>query len=180
MAATALHARSSAEAHLYMAIHPCGDCGDADFDATVRTALAGDDVVTVFSGPCRSCRAEREFRFRIDDATADEFGGATPSTIIDAGQWLRCADRILETTPNTVLGVPAEEWQARHFLFRTAAGSVGEALKFIPHGADGVPPQGFWTDEGRAEHARAPQRFRRAELERLRLACLDLTATYAS
>ena len=76
--------------------------------------------------------------------------------------------------------MPAEEWHARHFLFRTAAGSVGEVLKFIPDGADSVPPQGFWTDEGRAEHARAPDRFRRAELERLRLACLDLTATYAS
>jgi hypothetical protein len=180
MAATALHARSSAEAHLYMAIHPCGDCGDADFDATVRTALAGDDLVTVYTGPCRSCRAEREFRFRIDDETGDDFGAGTPSTIIDAGQWLRCAESILEATPNTVLGVPAEEWHARRFLFRTAAGSVGEVLKFIPAGADDVPPQGFWTDDGRAEHARAPERFHRAALERLRSACLDLTATYGS
>jgi hypothetical protein len=180
MAATALPARSSAEARLYMAIHPCADCGDAEFDLTVRTSLAGADLLTVYSGPCRSCRAEREFRFLIESDTADEFGAAAPSTLIDAGQWLRCADRILEATPNTVLGVPAEEWRARRFLFRTAAGSVAEVLKFIPDGADSVPPQGFWTDEGKAEHARAPARFRRAELERLRLACLDLTATYAS
>jgi hypothetical protein len=181
MAATALHSRSTAEAHLYMVIHPCGNCGDAEFDTTARVVLSGADLVTEYKGPCRSCKAEREFRFRTDDEPAPpEFGAAAPSAIIDAGQWLRCADRILEATPNTVLGVSVEEWHARRFLFRTAAESVGEVLKFIPDGADGVPSQGFWTEDGRAEHDRAPERFRRAALERMRLACLDLTATYAS
>jgi hypothetical protein len=180
-----LHARTSAEAHLYMVIHPCGNCGDAEFDTTVGVALAGADLVTGYRGPCRSCKAEREFQFRIDDepppsTVEPTFGAAAPSTIIDAGQWLGCADRILEATPNTVLGVPVEEWRARRFLFATAAESVGEVLKFIPDGADGVPPQGFWTEEGRAVRDRAPERFRRAALERMRLACLDLTATYAS
>jgi hypothetical protein len=187
-----LHARSSAEAHLYMAIHPCAACGDDQFDTVVRNSLAGDDLVTAYQGPCRTCRADREFRFRIDDETvADgespplatgepEFGRATPSTIIDAGQWLRCADRILDTTPNNVLGVSEDEWQARRFLFKAAAESVGEVLKFIPDGADGVPEHGFWTADGRAERDRAPGRFRRAPLERLRFACLDLTATYRS
>lgn len=180
----ALPARSSAEARLYMAIHPCGTCGDPEFAATVRTALAGAELVTTYTGACRYCRAEREFKFRIDDDPAPgepEFGpAASRSAIIDAGQWLRCADRILAATPNTVLGVPAEEWRARRLLFSTAAESVGEVLKFIPDGADDVPPQGFWTDDGRAERDRAPERFRRAALERMRLACLDLTATYAS
>jgi hypothetical protein len=179
-----LLARSSAEAHLYMAIHPCVACGDEHFDATVRNSLVGDELATAYSGPCRTCRADREFRFRIgDDETATgepEFGRTTPSAIIDAGQWLRCADRILATTPNTVLGVSEDEWQARRFLFKAAAESVGEVLKFIPDGADGVPERGFWTADGRAERDRAPERFHRAPLERLRLACLDLTATYES
>ena len=194
----ALHARSSAEAHLFMALHPCPSCGDEQFEAVVRSSLAspagraGADLETAYVGPCRTCGAGREFRFRIDDETETdggtvplalgepEFGRATPSTIIDAGQWLRSADRILAATPSNVLGVSEEEWQARRFLFKAAAESVAEVLKFIPAGTDDVPPQGFWTEEGRAVHETSPERFHRAPLERLRLACLDLTARYES
>src|SRR5689334_20195691 len=144
----ALHARSSAEAHMFMALHPCPSCGDEQFEAVVRNAVAGDDLETAYVGPCRTCGSGREFRFRIDDETdtdgetvplalgEPEFGRATPSTIIDAGQWLRSADRILAATPSNVLGVSAEEWEARRFLFKAAAESVAEVLKFIPAGAD--------------------------------------------
>jgi hypothetical protein len=181
---------------MFMALHPCPTCGDEQFDAVVRNSLAGeagtagDDLETAYSGPCHTCGTAREFRFRIDDETETdgetvplalgepEFGRATPSAIIDAGQWLQSADRILAATPSNVLGVSEEEWEARRFLFKTAAESVAEVLKFIPAGADGVPPQGFWTDEGRAAHDASPERFQRAPLERLRLACLDLTARY--
>jgi len=205
----ALHARSSAEAHLFMALHPCPSCGDEQFEAVVRSSLASPagrtgsagsasragsagDLETAYVGSCRTCGAGREFRFRIDDETETdggtvplalgepEFGRGTPSTIIDAGQWLRSADRILAATPSNVLGVSEEEWQARRFLFKAAAESVAEALKFIPAGTDDVPPQGFWTEEGRAVHETSPERFHRAPLERLRLACLDLTARYES
>jgi hypothetical protein len=187
-----LHARSSAEAHLFMALHPCAACGDEQFDATVRSTLVGEDLQTAYAGPCRTCRAGREFRFRIDDESVDDgqtlplspgeprFGRAAPSTIIDAGQWLRCADRILEVTPTTVLGVSEEEWVARRFLFAAAAESVGEVLKFIPAGADDVPERHCWTEEGQDLRKRSPDRFARGALERLRLTCLDLAARYSA
>jgi hypothetical protein len=108
-----------------------------------------------------------------------EFGRAEPSEIIDAGQWLRCADRIQAATPASVLGVSADEWRARRYMFKAAAESVGEVLKFIPGDADDVPPRGFWTEDGRAERDRDPHRFRRDRLEHLRLVCLDLAARFA-
>src|SRR5207302_144240 len=109
-----------------------------------------------------------------------EFGRATPSEIIDPGQWLHGADRILETTPTSVLGIDPAESEARRFLFKAAAESVGEVLKFIPDGAETVPPQCFWTAEGRQRYAASPDRFQRTALERLRLACLDLVERYAT
>ena len=148
-------------------------------------------LVTRYGGRCPTCRHEREFRFRIDNELAEdgqtaplipgepEFGRAEPSEIIDAGQWLRSADRILAATPSSVLGVSAEEWRARRYMFRAAAESVGEVLKFIPDDADEVPDRSFWTDDGRVERDRAPDRFRREKLEHLRLVCLDLAARFA-
>jgi hypothetical protein len=175
-----------------MALHPCADCGDEQFTVTVGLSLDDGELVTRYVGPCRTCPATREFRFVVDDEFAvdgetvppvpgePEFGRTAPSEIIDPGQWLRSADRIVATTPTNVLGVDEREWEARRFLFKAAAESVGEVLKFIPVGADEVPPSCFWTDDGQAVRDRAPERFRRGELERLRLACLDLAERYAT
>jgi hypothetical protein len=177
---------------MYMALHACAECGDERFTSTVGMSFEDGELVTRYVGPCHTCPATREFRFLIDDEFAvdgetvplvpgePEFGRATPSEIIDPGQWLRCADRILETTPTNVLGLDEAECQARRFLFKAAAESVGEVLKFIPEGAEEVPPQCFWTADGRTLYELSPDRFRRAELERLRLAYLDLTERYAA
>ncbi len=174
-----------------MALHPCASCGDEQFAAVTRMTLEDGVLVTRYTGPCRTCRSTRDFRFRIDDEFAvdgrtvpltpgePEFGRADPSEIIDAGQWLRSADRILAATPTSVLGVPAEEWRARRYLFKAAAESVGEVLKFVPGDDEDVPPRGFWTEDGLAERDRAPHRFRRDHLEHLRLVCLDLAARFA-
>jgi len=171
-----------------MALHPCGSCGDEAFAATLRMSPADGSIVTRYVGPCRTCHAERDFRFRIDDEGASpplaagepEFGRTEPSGLIDAGQWLRCADRILAATPSSVLGVSEEEWRERRYLFKAAAESVAEVLKFVPDGADAVPERSFWTDDGRAERDRAPDRFRRDTLEHLRLACLELASRFAT
>jgi hypothetical protein len=178
-------ARTSAEAHLYMALNPCPGCGDEQFHVAVHTTLVGGDLLTRYTGPCRTCAAAREFSFAIEDSEDSEdvddveFGGPEPSTLIDAGQWLTCAERVIASTPTTMLGVSEDEWRARRFMFRAAAESVGEVLKFIPDGAQGVPSHAFWTDDGRAARDRTPDRFRRAHLDRLRAACLELTARYA-
>jgi hypothetical protein len=177
---------------MYMALHPCGACGDEQFSKAIRMTVDGDALITRYTGRCRTCHAERDFRFRIDNefagdghtapSTAGElgFGPADPSEIIDAGQWLQCADRIIASTPSSILGVSEEEWRTRRYMFQAAAESVREVLKFIPAGADDVPPDSFWTDDGRDLRDRVPGRFRRDKLEHLRLACLDLAARFAA
>jgi hypothetical protein len=176
---------------MYMALHPCGACGDDRFVKAMRMSVDGGTLVTRYEGPCRTCRTSRDFAFRIDNEFADdgqtqpltpggpEFGRAAASEIIDAGEWLRSADRIIAATPSSILGVSPEEWRRRRYMFKAAAESVGEVLKFIPDGADEVPSQFFWTDDGREVRDRAPGRFRRDKLEHLRLACLDLAARFA-
>jgi len=43
-----------------------------------------------------------------------------------------------------------------------------EVLKFIPEGAEEVPPSGFWSERGRKLRADSPRRFRRDELTTVR------------
>jgi hypothetical protein len=175
---------------MFMALHPCA-CGDERFAMALRMTEEDGELVTRYTGRCRTCHTVRDFRFRIDDEFAPagdappltpgepEFGRAEPSDIIDAGQWLRSADRIVAVTPSSILGVSEEEWRTRRYMFKAAAESVAEVLKFIPADMDDVPDDGFWTDDGRAERDRAPDRFRRDKLERFRSACLELVRRYA-
>lgn len=176
---------------MFMALHPCGRCGDAAFTPVVRQDLDDGVLITRYTGRCAGCRTVRDFRFRVDREWADDeqgppadsdgprFGTKDPSEIIDAGQWLRGADRILADTPSNILGVSAEEWRARRYMFAAAAESVGEVLKFIPGGADTVPSSAFWTDSGREMYERVPDRFERDRLEHLRGVCLELAARFA-
>jgi hypothetical protein len=43
-----------------------------------------------------------------------------------------------------------------------AADAVGEALKFLPDGADAVPDQGVWSEFGRQSRTRNPELVTRA------------------
>jgi hypothetical protein len=77
-----------------------------------------------------------------------DFGGDTPSGLLDPGDWLAVADRadLADDLP-------------------LAAAALEEVLKFIPPGADRVPLAAFRGDAGRESHAREPGRFERAPLE---------------
>jgi hypothetical protein len=187
---SAPRARSSVEAHVYMSLHPCASCGDENFDPVVRMIFEDGVLVTRYTGRCRTCRSERDFRFRVDkEWEADEhgpaltpgepqFGKSDPSEIIDAGQWLRAADLIMAETPSNVLGLSVEEWRERRYLFTAAAESVGEVLKFIPDGADRVPSHCFWTGSGREMLSLVPDRFTRDNLEHQRAIARELAARY--
>ena len=155
---------------MFMALHPCEKCGDESFAPLVRQVVEDGVLVTRYTGQCDTCRTVRDFRFRVDDEWSDEeprFGKDDPSELIDAGQWLRAADQILADTPSNILGVSEAEWAERHYMFTAAAECVGEVVKFIPDGADAVPPQAFWTDSGREMRDRVTDRFERDKLEQL-------------
>jgi hypothetical protein len=71
-----------------------------------------------------------------------------------------------------------ERRQARVDL-RTAAAAVGEAVKFVPPGAEAVPADALWSARGRAVFEDEPGRFRRARLEVVQRTYRELAERFA-
>src|SRR5689334_3767693 len=139
-------ARTNAEAHLYMELNQCGNCGEREFEPTDAVIVVEGDLASRYSGTCPRCGIFREFVFRlpdepvIPDPEEPVFGDDTPSALIDAGEWLWVADLIARGTPGEPgEGITAAERQQIRVDLRTAAAAVGEAAKFVPPGADRVP-----------------------------------------
>jgi hypothetical protein len=155
-----LLARTSAEAHLYMDFTACETCGHLGFSGTHATLLVNGKVHSSYHGPCPRCGTERRFEFRVPDELRlpqqheIEFGGGVPSELLDPGEWLLIADLASRRAP----APDAQDMQL-------AAAAIDEVVKFIPDGADAVPPEAFRTDTGRGLHAKDPGRFRRRRLE---------------
>jgi hypothetical protein len=166
---TRLHARSNAEAHLYMDLHPCA-CGAVEFDRQSSVISDGGALCSRYAGPCRRCGTPRVFAFELPEMIRPvrgdriEFGGTDPSRLLDPGEWLAVADDHARRMPGT------------HRDLDLARAAVEEALKFVPAGADRVPIDAFRTERGRAVRNAEPGRFRRARLEAVLGAYRDLLA----
>lgn len=165
-------ARTNAEAHLYMELTPCENCGEREFEPTDTIIMADGDLASRYSGTCPRCGVYREFVFRLPDEPMiplreePVFGDDTPSSLIDAGEWLWIADLIARSTPaEPEEGMSAAERQQIRVELRTAAAAVGEAAKFAPPGADAVPADALWSDRGRAVYEDEPGRFRLSRLQ---------------
>jgi hypothetical protein len=150
-----LRARSSLECRTYIELHPCA-CRDATVPPSAGVHATDAGLVARYEGRCPRCGAPRRFELALDDeiVPADAFGGARPSSLLDAGQFLAIADAHAKRIPPTV-----------HDLDRAIAALI-EVLKLIPDGADAVPPDSLTSPEGRALYDRElGGRFRRARLE---------------
>jgi hypothetical protein len=166
-------ARTNAEAHLYMDLHPC-TCGEIQIARTssVVTTPAGE-LASRFSGHCPQDGSEREFLFRIPDrvlppAAEVRYGGPEPSELIDPGEWMSVADAFARSVPADAAALAGDGLATARSMLVHAAAAVDEVLKFVPAGSDRVPEEAFVTDRGRAAHAKEPGRFRRARLEAVR------------
>jgi len=165
-----LRPRTNAEAHLYMDLHPCPDCGTSEFDRDNALVERGGELVSVFDGACRGCGKQRSFEFAIADdltpAAGDAYwGGSRPSAIICPGQFLSLADDCAHRVPAAVDGLDdATLARARRDL-ETAIVAMEEVLKFIPAGRDDVPRHAFQSAVGKALLLAEPGRFRRVRLE---------------
>jgi hypothetical protein len=173
-------ARTNAEAHLYMDLHPCG-CGEIRFPRHSSVVTAAGELVSRYTGTCPGDGAEREFMFRLPadllapppDGTV-RYGGPEPSELIDPGEWLSVADACARSVPADTATLAGDGlMEARAMLYRAAA-AIDEVLKFIPSGADRVPETAFVTDRGRAAYAREPGRFRQPRLEAVRATYLSI------
>ncbi len=153
-------ARSNLEAHLYMDLHPCG-CGGKDATRPSELFQQGTESFCRYRCRCGSCGRERTVVFRQParpslPSDGEWAVGSAPSELLDAGEWLLVAD--LEATDDA----DAEQ------DMQAACAALNEVLKFLPPGADEVPPSAVWTDRGRALREQDPQRFTRSQLEGLR------------
>jgi hypothetical protein len=169
-----LLARTSTEAHLYLDLHPC-ECGESSLPwASSVIELDEEDLGSRYDGPCPSCGTHREFTFRLPAELVLPkpgqivYGDSTPSELLDPGEWMWVADRYSGSVKADTSGLDeAERLQAR-MRVSAAAAAMDEVLKFVPIGADWVPPEMFRTEVGRAMYDDMSGRFDRPRLEVVR------------
>jgi hypothetical protein len=167
-------ARTRDEAHLYLDLHPCDVCASVDTTWDDGLVSADGDLASRYTGTCPGCGTEREFMFGLPErettgARFPAFGGAEPSELLDAGEWLWVADLAAGN-------VPADDSREARQALTIAMAAVEEVVKFIPPGQDEVPEKAFWSDRGWTVRQAEPGRFR---LDRL-LVVRDTYRTLAS
>lgn len=171
MAAALPLARTSAEAHVYMDLHPC-TCGTAEFARDSAVIEAGPDLASRYTGVCPDCGAVREFVFRLPDRPAPPMGevdfGDGLSELLDPGEWLHVADRWAAAAPQPRSDMPADEVRRGRQLVAGAAAAMDQVLAAVPAGGEEVPPDAFATELGRQVWAAEPGRFYRDRLEVVR------------
>ncbi len=161
------YARSIAEEHLYMRLHPCVCGSTAKTGIGHATGVIAQGLTSEHEFVCGGCGAERRFVFRIPGLApryADKYGGPDPSQIIDAGEWrivaLHAMDRALRLRRQSGgvrkmfhRGDPKPEIRQ---AFEESLAAYQEVRKFIPPGADEVPDSAFFTEAGRRIRAQEP------------------------
>ena len=166
-------ARTTAEAHLAMGLHPCA-CGGTGFTHVSSSSASGSGPVRRFSGTCRSCGTPREFLFRVQDEQAANhpggirFGDGTASQLIDPGMWLALADHYARLVPGNTSALDDGARAAARTNIASAAAAMDEVIAFIPRGESSVPAQAFSSPLGRQVRDREPGRFGRRRLEVVR------------
>lgn len=164
-------ARTNAEAHIYMDMHPCA-CGEGNFPRNSSVIEAAGDLASRYEGDCAQCEALRQFVFRVPEEVrlpgpGVSFGAGDRSELLDAGEWLFIADRYARIVPAKVVPGTEAGRVARQQL-QTAAAAMDEALAFVPGGADAVPYESLRSERGRAVYNEQPGRFSRGRLEVIR------------
>jgi hypothetical protein len=170
-------ARARDEAHLYLDLHPCKQCGSVETTWDRGLVSVEGELADRYAGTCEDCGAEREFLFGLPEHPAmpagyPTFGGQEPSQLLDAGEWLWVADL-------TASNVPADDRAEAHRVLSVAGAAVEEVIKFVPPGQEEVPDDGFWSERGQQMRSAEPGRFQLDRLLVVRNTYRDLVAQYA-
>jgi hypothetical protein len=160
-------ARTPLEAEVYLSLLPCERCGETGTDWEYGAQVSVDGRVTdQYVGECPSCGADRAAAFtRAGDqppgsGAVSRFGGAQPSQLLDAGQWLAVAGSVEALA--TMAGTSVRDRLTRVEYARDA---YLEALKFLPPGAEPVPESALFSEEGRRAARDEPLRLTRDWIE---------------
>jgi len=166
-----MKARSTAELDLYIAEHPCSQCGTPprEADLHVKTAVTAGGAHHTYSGSCRKCG--NPLHFEIDgpsewpDLPAFVYGGDQPSQLFAPDQLLAIAEREARAVPaQPDPGKPTLFFEHSARLGR-AIGLIDEVRKFIPAGGDAVPEAAFTGPAGAADRRAHADRYRRGWLD---------------
>jgi ribosomal protein S27AE len=178
-------ARTNAEAHIYMELQPCDNCGEGAFSPDSVLVEVDGDLASRYAGPCPRCGIEREFLFRVPedvvlpDPENPTFGENLPSQLVDPGQWLWFADVMARGAPAepSEQMTPQQRRQARYDLLMAAA-AIDQVLLFVPDGADTVPESAAWTQTGHRVYSAEPGRFHRRRLDVVRRTYRELAERF--
>jgi hypothetical protein len=173
--------RTTAEIRLFLAMRPC-DCGAVTDQWSSHLGQAGADLAAVYSATCPACGRQRDFSFRLPpeelgsgpEGASFRYGDATPSQLLDPGEWLLAADQLARSVPVLEPGASDQERARYRYALGRAAAALAEVARFAPPGAVQVPESAFVTDRGRAAYAAEPGRFRLDRLAAVRDAYLRL------
>jgi len=159
-------ARSSLECRLYIELHPC-DCGCPVNDLHHRMVMRDNRLAALYEATCAQCHGPIEYVFVLADeiVAAEKFGGTQPSTIIDAGQFMRESDRVAQSVVLSTRD-PTHDARNLHSMARAIA-CLEEVMKWVPEPLEIVPADAFFTEHGKQFAAREPMRFRRSRLRAL-------------
>ena len=167
------YARTFDEAYLYMELRPCV-CGESEFDKTTASVIEDGVSVERYSGHCPNCGRARQFTFRMPEEPPRisfdmVYGwGDEPSRLLDPGEWLGVADVFAANARVELDGADSADEQRLTRIFyqlSAAIAATGEAVKFLPSGADRIPEEAFRSQPGRLRFELSPERFRRTNLD---------------
>ena len=165
-----LSVRSHTEAMVYVLRSDCRACHSRNRDVTDDLEARDGTVNASYTSFCRDCGNIDVHTFRLPDhdPQGDDpgvvFGGSEPSTVIDAGQWLRFARQTAVGGPVEPNGLAEAERASAALAMRAAAAAVREVVKFLEPGVERLPRSAMFTDEGREEFDRDPWQFSRERL----------------
>jgi hypothetical protein len=163
-----LTARTLAEAQVYVSLMTAAD---PEAPATQPAPLQPGDNLTEGQDAwtLASAAGEIAIPYASEDAarTVGVRFGLGVSQLVDAAQWavvaVTFARRALEADL-AYTGAPDQDRDSVELNWQFAADAVGEALKFLPDGADDAPAAAVWTEFGANARAREPQLLTRAKL----------------
>lgn len=163
-----LTARTLAEAQVYVSLTMAADrsapAGEPPPIVPGSNLTEGADAWTLASPA-----GDIAISYASEDAcrTIGVWFGLGVSQLVDAAQWAvvaaTYARRALEADL-AYTGGPDQDRFSVESNWEFAAEAVGEALKFLPQGADVVPDEGVWSEFGRESRAQNPALLTRAKL----------------
>lgn len=181
-------ARSTWECQTFLSLAECPACGGVGSAAIELLACQrGGTEIWQYTVECLHCGHEWPVEFALSaepEPAYPAFGGAAPSQLVDAGQFLALAEESAEQVPADPAELDAAAGDELGLdeacdEIAIAVAAVEEVLKFIPAGDAAVPREALWTVDGVARYDRDPQAFQRRTLMATLGAYREVLAAYS-